>query len=441
MKITKNYKLQYFFCVLAYATFAILRSRELFLEGRFFAEEGSVFWSYALSQKGLNMLQYVPVIQGYFCLNCNLQVYLSTLLPINYSPLFTVWSSFLISILPSFLFFKLADREYDNKSRIIISFVILFLPSLNLLEVLANSINSQVYLAICCVLILLYGLDRRKLLKLQYAILFISFLSSYYALILLPAFLIKYLLTKNIKTLWIVILGAICSVIQINVLYYSTNTNAIYQGKLQLKGGLEYLIEVLTLSFSLNFFGEKFYRNIPNELITLMLLTILLKVILNKKDKIAFLIIFVYTLELFLVIYGQAGSNFSQRYAVVTSTISFLLVIHLINKSKINNVVIFYFLLIGLLNFNTQGSRYFIECNEFCTTWSQQIKEVSQGNREYFVHWPIGEGEPYWSTNAAKPEPNPAPFQKNIIGSDYLKFYNITLKEVFLNNLENILSD
>ena len=57
-------------------------------------------------------------------------------------------------------------------------------------------------------------------------------------------------------------------------------------------------------------------------------------------------------------------------------------------------------MIVGLLNFNFQGGSYFIECNENCTIWSEQVKEVKEGSRELYVHWPMGEGNPYWFTDA-----------------------------------------
>ena len=46
----KNINLIYFSSIMFYIIFAIFRSREILLNGRFFAEEGSVFWSYSLSE-------------------------------------------------------------------------------------------------------------------------------------------------------------------------------------------------------------------------------------------------------------------------------------------------------------------------------------------------------------------------------------------------------
>lgn len=438
----KNINLIYFSSIMFYIIFAIFRSKEILLNGRFFAEEGSVFWSYSLSEGALNIMQYVPVIQGYFCFNCNLQIYLSTLLPVIYSPLITVWVSIFISFLPSFFFYHLADKTYENKFRILASITILFLPSLNLLEVFANSINSQVYFAVCCFVILLYGLDEKKYLKIQYLVLIISFLSSYYALVLIPAFFIKYLITRELKLLPALYLGLISSIIQINVLLYSATTNSIYEGKLEFKGGFAYLIDILKLSVSINIFGEKYFRNFSSDIFGFLISVLLIYFVVKKKNDLTLmLIIFVYMLQIFLVIFGQAGATFSQRYAVVTSTVAFFLFIHIIGKSKINSKVILYFLLVGLFNFNSQGGSYFIECNENCIIWKEQVKEVNEGSREVYVHWPMGEGDPYWFTDAKNPRPNPAPFQKEIIGDEYLRFYNLTLLDVFKQNIQTVFND
>ena len=76
---------------------------------------------------------------------------------------------------------------------------------------------------------------------------------------------------------------------------------------------------------------------------------------------------------------------------MVTSTVAFFLFIHIFGKSKSNSKIILYFLIVGLLNFNSQGGSYFIECNENCIIWSEQVKEVNEGSRELYVHWPMGE--------------------------------------------------
>ena len=53
----------------------------------------------------------------------------------------------------------------------------------------------------------------------------------------------------------------------------------------------------------------------------------------------------------------------------------------------------------------------------------------------------MGEGEPYWFTDAKNPQPNPAPFQKDIIGNDYIKYYDLTLVDIISSNLKIFSND
>ena len=48
----------------------------------------------------------------------------------------------------------------------------------------------------------------------------------------------------------------------------------------------------------------------------------------------------------------------------------------------------------------------------------------------------MGEGDPYWFTDAKNPRPNPAPFQKEIIGDEYMTF-TPTLIDVMKQNIQN----
>ena len=188
----------YFFSIVIYFILIYVRSPEIITNGRFFAEEGSVYWSYALSNTAFNLIQYVPVIQGYICFNCNLQIYLSTFVSTLSAPLVTVWTSLFIALLPSFFFLTLTEKVYKKEFRVISKYNYTFfaLPKL-IRSFLANSINSQVYLAISSFIILLYGLKDKKLIKSQYTVIIISFFSTYYSLAFLPFFIIRLFREKN----------------------------------------------------------------------------------------------------------------------------------------------------------------------------------------------------------------------------------------------------
>jgi hypothetical protein len=53
----------------------------------------------------------------------------------------------------------------------------------------------------------------------------------------------------------------------------------------------------------------------------------------------------------------------------------------------------------------------------------------------------MGKGDPYWFTDAKNPQPNPAPFQKEIIGEKFKDLYNLTFYEVVKENILNLRSN
>ena len=96
-------------------------------------------------------------------------------------------------------------------------------------------------------------------------------------------------------------------------------------------------------------------------------------------------------------------------------------------------VIIFIF--IGFINFNFQRADYFIDCKEFCLPWSEQIRNLESEPR--IIHWPMGEGSPYWYTDFDDPKPTPAPFQIELIGENYESFYEVTLFDILKSNLNS----
>ena len=80
---------------------------------------------------------------------------------------------------------------------------------------------------------------------------------------------------------------------------------------------------------------------------------------------------------------------------------------------------------------------YFVDCDEHCVSWDIQVDKVNNEEIDKYVHWPMGEGDPYWFTDAKNPQPNPAPFQKEIIGEKFKDLYNLTLSEIVKKNILN----
>ena len=431
----------YLLTLISYLLFLIQRSPEIFAEGRFFAEEGAIYWSYSLVNSKIDTLLYTPVIAGYYLFVSNFQILITTFFPINFSPLITVWLSLIISLLPSILFFVLTNNKLDNKKRIIISQILLFLPSLNFLEIFVNSINSQTYLGVSVFIIYIYGLEgkNKNITVFENIILIFGSLSSYYSLILFPVFLFRYMENRNLRTKFPLIIWIFSVFIQINVLYFSYFNNALYGGKFTNKIDFQYLLLIIKNSFLVNLFTEYFLRDSFIQNISLIILLLVLFLIIKNKttDKyVYFLILLSFALEVVLIIIGQAGQDFIGRYAAVPSTILFFLLLHYLSQINYGHLFLIFIFSITLINTSYQNSSYFINCEDYCSSWENQLEEYNNGNSKIIIHWPIGEGDPYWYTDLETPLPNPAPFQKEAIGANIDLVYDLTLLDIVKSNFQ-----
>ena len=200
---------------------------------------------------------------GYYSFNTNVQIVLTKFLNIRYGPLFTTWTSLFISFLPSILYFSLNKNVFNTQKRILISFILLTLPSLNFLEVFANSINSKTYLGIASLILLLYGfLKIVQVTFFQNFIILIAFMSSYYSIVLAPLFFIRLLIEKNKNLIYVIFFGILSGIIHLNVLifFFSINNKFLYDDKFINKNSFEYILEILRKSILINLVGEKNFQ-------------------------------------------------------------------------------------------------------------------------------------------------------------------------------------
>ena len=153
--IYKNYNFFLsFYYLISYILLIYFRSPEIFIYGRFFAEEGAIHWSYSLANEYSDIIQHIIPPGGYFTLNVNLVMILIKFLPITYAPFISIYLSFLISLLPAFFAYKYNIFKLNVLERNYVFGIYIFLQSLNWSEVALNSINSQVYLGVTVLLLI-----------------------------------------------------------------------------------------------------------------------------------------------------------------------------------------------------------------------------------------------------------------------------------------------
>jgi len=423
---------EYFYLISIYFLISYLlliyyRSPEIFIYGRFFAEEGSVHWAYSLVNNFGDILQHVVPIAGYYTFNVNLTMIFIKLLPKTISPFITMYSSLLISIIPAILAYVYNIFNLNKIEKNYIFGLFIFLHSLNWPEIALNTINSQVYLGVIVFMIFSFGLNSKNVvLKIfEQFILVFSFLSTFYAAIQFPIIFIRYLQNKTKYLFLTLTVALLTSSFQSIVFFFSKLENILFSKKADTLPEFSYVLSVLFSSFSLNFVSTKYwslsYIGISILLFVFYMLGSQKKEIINK------LIVLNLILQLILVTYGQGGDYFAERYAVVLPTIAATLTLLLISQKFTKHFfwVLLIVFLINSISFVQHSSDYadrFFSCQDSCYSWSEQL------DMDLIEHWPIGDT---WITNMQDPKPTPSIKQISSFNFDYEKYYNYKLVNLF----------
>jgi hypothetical protein len=141
------------------AVLAFLRSPHVLLEGRFWAEEGSIHFAHAYAEGGIAGLTFIDQRAGYLNLIPNVGTWLATLVPLSVAPLVTTWLAF--GVLLFVLWIAVAwpsDLLPTPGARLIAAGLLLFGPAAHP-EVWLNTINSQTHLGIAGILLAFVRLD------------------------------------------------------------------------------------------------------------------------------------------------------------------------------------------------------------------------------------------------------------------------------------------
>jgi hypothetical protein len=166
---------------------AFSRSPYIFTKGRFWAEEGAIYFRVMNSTENLiSATTYYYSNQGYFSLFANLSNYFATFVPLLYSPIITAYLSLLVLLAVPLMAFHLPNNrgilltKLESFKWSLVCMVLLVGP-LAYPEVWANTINAQVYFGVISFLLLFYREPKNKFSKLFLSILplFLSLSSPY----------------------------------------------------------------------------------------------------------------------------------------------------------------------------------------------------------------------------------------------------------------------
>ena len=126
-----------YFCFILILAISYWRSPFIFLNGRFVGEEATHHLVFAIKNSLLSNLIYYDTFAGYYNLIPNLLTEIATKVPLEFSPIITVYGSFLFIILLPYLCLFRESNFLDNDYKKIIASFILFLsaplPVLNII--------------------------------------------------------------------------------------------------------------------------------------------------------------------------------------------------------------------------------------------------------------------------------------------------------------------
>lgn len=184
----------------------VLRSPQLIINGRFWAEEGRDYFQYAYNHNIIETVFFVYKRCGYYYLWVNICVLLASLFPLEYAPAIVTWLAFGMNVLIyAYIFWTpslVLKSRFSKTWFCLLSVIGVHITA----EVYCNAINSQVFFGIFMLCYFFRDIDKINLLlpkkKKVYLIisnilLIIACLSGLYALILFPAFFLRYCLKRR----------------------------------------------------------------------------------------------------------------------------------------------------------------------------------------------------------------------------------------------------
>ena len=383
--------------------FSFYRSPYIFINGRFFAEEGLHF-AYVWKNGFFNGLFFVEEIAGYLNLIANIFASLASLVEIENAPFVNIYGSFLVVLtLPYLILFR--DSEiFTNNNKKIIGAILLFCSPPFVPEIWLNTVNLQVYLCLISIIILfMKNLDINQKF-LNHFIVFISGFSGIYTCSLLPLFAFNYFLKKNYYNLLNFLILSFATLFQLYLILYSKIEDNLHSsvltGNINFQGFDLFIYNNVFKPFFGRQFVHLFWESLVNFFsllnhvyvilfIFLFLLSLLLmniKKIINflYKDKTTLYLVYIFFTVSIIIIFGSLGNYFGGRYAVIPGVTLILILFYLQSKIETRYLKFILIMLItssiitGIYEFRppTKNVKHlyikYLDCYN-CPSWKEEL--------------------------------------------------------------------
>jgi hypothetical protein len=386
---------------------AISRSPYLLLHGRFFAEEGSIYFSHMKA----GSVWFIARPVGYIYAFCNVATWVAAHVPLQRAPLVTAWLS--LGLIATIIWAALSwpsELLPDARTRIAAA-ILLVVGPLAEPVVWLNATNAQVYLGVLAVLILFVDvrlLGRRGVVGIA-LLLGLAGLSGLYAATLAPLFLFRAFRerTRRMKLLAGVI--SLCALAQVIVVARSHASGNLAQGRGSFRGLGAMTRDVATLHFgtfivgnsiSTHFYvyAQTFMRILAFGFLASIVALVLVAVLaFVPRGWVALFLIAAFALEEVLVLFGtRRGAG--GRYAVIPIAILLLMAVHGITAqsrlaARIASTLSAVALVAGCSTFWT-GQPTILRCIN-CPQWDQQVRAWEADHTRPLEIWPYRARSPW----------------------------------------------
>jgi hypothetical protein len=390
---------------------AISRAPYLLTRGRFYAEEGSIYFPHMRGGSIWFVAKSVGYIYGFL----NGSAWLAARVPIEHAPLVTAWLSLALVMTMAWAALALPSDLLPNAGARLAAAVLLVVGPVAVPVVWLNATNAQVYLGVLAVLFLF--LDVPRLTRVRFGIvvglLALAGLSGLYAVALAPLFVVLAFRDRIGRRIALAAVVCACAVAQLVVIAGSHARGDLAQGRGSFRGFGAITRDVAAWHFGTFLFGNSIathlfrYSHNLLRIAAIGLVAFLVGVVLAltltavPRRRVAVLLVAAFVLEEILVLFGTRGGA-GGRYAVVPIAILVLAAVHVMTTAR-NHVaatIAATFCAItfvaGLASFWTSQPST-LRCRD-CPVWHDQVHAWQTGQTNFLRIWPYT-GDVRWSVH------------------------------------------
>jgi hypothetical protein len=393
--------------------FALVCSRAPYVltRGRFYAEEGSIYFPHMRDGSIWFVARSVGYVYGFL----NGATWLAARVPIEHAPLVTAWLSLALVMGVAWAALALPSDLLPNAGARLAAAALLVVGPVAVPVVWLNATNAQVYLGVLAVLFLF--VDVRRLGRVQFglvvALLVLAGLSGLYAAVLAPLFVV--LASRDRIRRRIALAGVVCAcaLAQLVVIAGSHASGDLAQGRGSFRGFGATTRDIAAWHFGTFLFGNSIathlYRTSHNllRIAAIGLVAFLVGAVLASaltavpRRRVAVLLVTAFVLEELLVVFGtRRGAG--GRYAVVPVAILVLAAVHVLTTARNRAAVGVAATLCAITFVAGIGSFWTsqpstLRCRD-CPVWRDQVRAWQAGRTDYLRIWPYT-GAVRWSVH------------------------------------------